>query len=106
MGAEGAVIGTIASEGAVCIYQAFMVRRELPVIKYTLQYVKYLIPGIAMYVALILLINSLSYSIIHLLELVVIGGTIYVLISVAYMLLFERKSFFATLHRVKKLIKK
>lgn len=106
MGAEGAVIGTIASEGAVCIYQAFKVRKELPVRKYTLQYVKFMIPGIAMYTVLQLMIRSMSNSILHLIELVLMGGLIYVLVFIAYMLLFERNHFLTTLKRVKKLIKK
>jgi len=98
MGAEGAVIGTIASEGAVCVYQACMVRFELPVIKYVFQYVKYLIPGAIMYAVLRILISSMSYSVIHLLELMLIGGGIYLFVSIIYMLLFERNQFYAAIH--------
>ena len=105
MGAEGAVIGTIASEGAVCIYQAFKVRHELPVMKYIFQYVKYLIPGVIMYVLLRVLINSMSYSVIHLLEAVLMGMVVYLVIFLAYMILFERKQLYAIMNRVKRLIK-
>lgn len=104
MGAEGAVIGTIASEGAVCIYQAVMVRHELPVIKYTLQYIKFLVPGVVMYVILRVIIGSMSYSIIHLIELVLIGSLIYITISIVYMLIFERRQLLSMLERLKKVL--
>lgn len=91
MGAEGAVIGTIASEGAVCVYQAVKVRNELPVVKYTLQYVKYCIPGVLMYLTLYSLMKTMSFSIVHLIELVLCGGVIYVATVFIYMAIFERQ---------------
>ena len=94
MGAEGAVIGTIAAEAAVCVYQAIMVRKELPVLKYALQYIKFLIPGAAMYFVLRFLINSGSlsgYSVVNLLILVFAGGLVYIAVSLIYMVIFERE---------------
>lgn len=105
IGAKGAVIGTITSEGAVCIYQAFKVRNELPIFKYVLQYSKFIIPGAVMYTAICYLINFMSYSVIHLIELVMIGGMIYIMVFSVYMLIFERKAIFANAQRVWKAIK-
>ena len=92
MGAEGAVIGTIVSEAAVCIYQAFMIRRDLPILKYTLQYFKCFIPGIPMFIVLRYLMNTMEYSVKNLLLLTAIGGMIYAAVYLIYMLIFERES--------------
>lgn len=104
MGAEGAVIGTIASEAAVCVYQAVKVRKELPVIKYTMQYVKYCISGVIMFISLNAIIKSMSYSVLHLIELVLIGGAIYIVVTIIYMAVFERKQLVYGVRKVRRLI--
>ena len=83
-----------------------MVRYDLPVLKYTLQYVKYLLPGFLMYVVLKYLVDKMSYSVVHLIELVLIGVTIYTIVFILYMLLFERKQLLSIIHRLKKITKK
>ena len=104
MGAEGAVIGTIASEGAVCVYQAIKVRKELPVLKYSWQYIKYCIPGVGMFAVLSFMMKSMSYSVVHLLELVLLGGAIYCMVVLVYMGVFERKQLVSTFGKAKKLL--
>ena len=102
MGAEGAVVGTIASEAAVCIYQAIKVRKELPVVKYAMQYVKYCVPGMLMFQILRFFMKSMSYSIAHLLELVIFGGVIYITVVFAYMAVFERQHLMKIITKVLK----
>ena len=105
IGAEGAVIGTVASEGAVCIYQAFMVRRDLPVVKYALQYVKFSIPGAVMYAVLQFLRASMKNSVLHLIELVALGAVIYVAVYLLYMVIFERKQLISAAQKIAAVIK-
>ena len=88
----------------MCIYQAFKVRKELPIIKYSLQYFKYMIPGIVMFIVLSLLMKTMSFSILHLLELVLIGGVIYVVVALLYMALFERTQLVSAVNKIKELL--
>ena len=50
LGAMGAVLGTVAAEGTVCIYQTVVVRKELNFRKYFRDSVTYLLIGGIMYV--------------------------------------------------------
>ena len=82
--AMGAVIGTIAAEGIVCIYQTWMVRKKLPVRHYIRDMIPFLFLGLGMY-GLIRLIRMLPLPSVPLLLLMIgIGGTVYSVLSAVY----------------------
>lgn len=83
-GLEGAIGGTVLSEFTICILQIWIVRRELPIKKYLLQSVMFLVFGIPM-----LFINKFiefyrGYGYGTFLLQVLVGGGIYLIASCIY----------------------
>lgn len=76
-GSVGAAIGTLAAEIVVCLYQAFMVRKEIPIFKYAGNTMIFVIPAIIMYLIL-LNIKIGTSNLFNLIICVLIGAVIYI----------------------------
>lgn len=85
-GAIGAAIGTICSEAMVAIYQIIMVRRELDIVKYFKRTIFYIVPGIIMCIIIRFIGYKLGISIVTAIIQFIIGGVIYCVISLIYMI--------------------
>ena len=89
-GAEGAVVGTIVAEAAVCIYQAFVVRKEIDIKKYSLQFVKYLVPGAIMFTIVSWLCTYLRHNVINLIAAVIVGMLSFPVLLIIQLRIFEK----------------
>lgn len=85
-GASGACIGTIAAEFFVMLYQTFAVKKELPVGKYIKEVFPFFIKGIIMLLCIYPLNNINLSPIIRLILQVLIGGSIYCILNIKYIL--------------------
>lgn len=90
LAANGAAIGTVCAEAAVCICQTLMVRKPLPIGRYLLDCLPFLLLGCGMYVLLWVLCPLFPSPAIALVGLIGIGGIAYALTSGAYLALFRR----------------
>lgn len=93
LGATGAVVGTIVAEAAVCIYQLIMIRNELKIKKFIVQFSRYFLPGLIMYIILGVVQRYQSISIINLIISVAIGVLIYGLLCLLEIKCFEKDRF-------------
>lgn len=90
-GAMGATVGTLVAEIVLTVIQAAYVRKKLPVIRYIYQNGMFIVFGLIMYIVLGLIQTYFVDSVINLILLVLIGAGVYVVLSVAYMLLSKNK---------------
>ena len=81
--AYGAAIGTLFAEMTVCIYQTFMVRKEIKVLKFFLQSLPFIIFGVIMYGVLMIIPFIYSNFVMIILK-VAIGAIIYLTLSFIY----------------------
>lgn len=85
----GAAIGTLCAEATVCIYQAFSVRKELPILNYIYQILPFVFSGLIMF----LVLNNLSFSfeliIIELILKIFIGIFIYMFVLGIFFIAFK-----------------
>lgn len=100
-GAVGATIGTIFAESSVCIYQSIMVRKELNMSLYLKKVIFYMAPGIIMCVVIRILGNTLGVSILTGSIQIIVGGTIYVVLSLIYMILIKNEIMINTIKKFK-----
>ena len=84
VGAIGAAIGTIGAEGTVFVIQAFGSRKELPLKKYVLEIIPYMINGLLMYATVTIAKRFFSMSILGLVVEIAIGGLVYVVLTLLY----------------------
>lgn len=88
---NGAAIGTLCAEAAVCIYQIFKVRNQLSIKKYVFNIIPFIIIGLVMY-GIIVNIPQLSNAyLVDILLKVLIGGLIYVSFSSIYLIRHSKK---------------
>lgn len=87
LGAMGAVIGTVAAEGTVCIFQTFTVRKRLECKKYFRDAVFYIFAGLVMYAEVYTMGTKLGTSITTLILQIISGGVLYILLCLIYMLI-------------------
>lgn len=85
IGVLGAIIGTIAAELFACLLQFYFVRRELPVVKYFLEMIPFLIFGMIMFCIIKALNNRLNTSLITVLIDIVVGAILYLSMSFIYL---------------------
>lgn len=83
-GGLGAVVGTLLAEGTVAIYQTWIAKKDLNIIKYVKANIIYLLAGIVMYVSVNLIGSYLEHSILNLTILICFGGIIYCCICILY----------------------
>ncbi len=84
LGAVGAMIGTIAAEAAVCIYQAVVVRKQMPIGSYVKSFAYFIIIGALMFVVVYVFGNIRGSSIPTLILQIVIGIIIYSVLALIY----------------------
>lgn len=84
-GAMGAMIGTVFAEASVCIIQAFVVRKDLPILKYLKDCLFYFIFGTAMFAVVFLTGNFMGTGIATLLIQIPTGAIMYIALCVLYM---------------------
>lgn len=84
-GAMGAMAGTIVAEASVCIIQAFVVRKELPVSKYLKDCLFYFIFGISMFAVVFLIGKLMGTGIVTLLVQIPVGAVMYIALCALYM---------------------
>lgn len=85
-GAMGATVGTIAAEVTVCLIQAFVVRKELPLISYIKSFLYFIFIGVVMFVIVYSLGNSRTVSIPTLILQIAVGGVFYCVMALIYFL--------------------
>lgn len=88
-GAIGAAIGTILAEISVAVYQTIMVRKELEIKEYFKRTIFYIIPGIIMCLVVKYIGHVLGESIFTCIVQVIVGGSIYSIISLVYMVIIK-----------------
>ena len=84
VGAVGAAIGTIGAEGTVFAVQSFESRKELPLTKYMLEIIPYLVNGLIMYMTVAIAKNILAMSVLSLLLEIAVGGFVYIVLTLLY----------------------
>lgn len=101
-GAIGAALGTIFAEASVCVYQSIMIRKELNISLYFRKVIFYIIPGIIMCIYIRFLGNILEKSILTGVIQIIVGGSIYVVLSFIYMLVSKNELVINTIKKLKK----
>lgn len=100
-GAIGATIGTVFAEASVCIYQSIMLRKELNISLYLKKVLFYILPGIIMCVSIRILGNELGQSVFTGIIQIVLGGTIYIVLCLIYMMLIKNEIVINTIKKFK-----
>lgn len=95
-GAIGATIGTIFAEGTVAIYQTLMIRKEIELSRYLKESIFFIIPGSIMCFVLIFIGEKMGSSILTGIVQIIVGGLIYVSISLVYFIFnkYQESNFF------------
>lgn len=101
-GAIGATIGTIFAEATVCVYQSIMVRKELNIKVYIKRSTFYIIPGSIMCIVIRLLEKLLGQSIITGIIQIIVGGSLYIILCVIYMIVLKNE---IVINNIKSLLK-
>jgi O-antigen/teichoic acid export membrane protein len=89
-GALGAVIGTIAAEGSVMLYQSIMTRKELQFSQYFNDNFLFLISGGIMYISLRIISKYIKDGYGELIFLIILGMLIYGIMTFILFYLFKR----------------
>lgn len=77
LGAVGAVVGTVAAEIVVCVWQSFVVRNQLPVWQLIMKSLPFLPAGLVMFLIVYGVGKHLGGGMITLLVQIVFGGVLY-----------------------------
>lgn len=85
IGVIGAIIGTIVAELFACFLQFFFVRKELPVFRYFLEMVPFLLFGLVMFFAIKLINTFLSNALASVFIDVLVGVVLYSSMSIIYL---------------------
>lgn len=91
--AVGACIGTVAAEITVCCIQCFYVRKALPIKQYLRSFAIFVPTGIIMFTAVFFLGRNGTVSIHTLLLQILVGATIYGIITVCYLYMIKDETF-------------
>ena len=89
LGAKGAAIGTLFAEVTVCIYQTMMIRYELDIKNYLKRSIFYIVPGIIMFIIIKYIGKLMGISILTAIIEIILGGSIYCIISLVYMFVIQ-----------------
>lgn len=104
-GAIGAAIGTVFSEGVVCLYQSIKVKTELDIKLYFRNSLFYILPGLIMCIVVRYLGSILGKSILTGIIQIIVGGTLYVGLCLIYMIKTENEVIIKAIKNSKKLSK-
>lgn len=104
-GAIGAMIGTIVAELVVCVLQVFLVRHDLPYIRYIVSIIPYLSFSIIMLILVRIIGSAMGNSIVTLFIQVISGAFLY--IAMCSLLLWIRKDsvFLNSLNSLRKILR-
>ena len=103
-GAVGAMIGTIMAEVVVCVWQAIVVRKQIPIMTYVKISIRFLPAGLLM-LAIVYSIGSIwNNGIVTLLIQILVGASIYAVYCVAYFYKTQNDIFIKMLNNLKKKI--
>lgn len=80
-GSVGAMVGTIAAETVVCIWQAIVVRRKLPVTRFIRGFLPFVPTGIIMFVIVSLIGDEMGQGVVTLIVQVLAGASFYLCFS-------------------------
>lgn len=86
LGGVGAVIGTIAAEACVMLYQTLEVRHELPILAYIRQNIAFPVIGMIMFITVRFLEAIWPQTVLSLIAQIGIGIVVYIILSLGYML--------------------
>lgn len=100
-GAVGAVIGTIAAETCVMLYQTINVREDLPILSYVRQNIVFPVIGLVMFIVIRLLESVWSQGVMSLAAQIVIGAIIYLFLCAGFMAVTKDDMLKAVLAKVK-----
>ncbi len=85
-GANGACIGTIFAEFTVMFIQVIVVNKDIPIIKYILENIFYIVLGIVMSIIVKLIGNSLGIGVVTLILQVCVGAIFYVVFAIIFVI--------------------
>ena len=103
-GAMGAAIGTVVTEMAVCLIQCWYVRRDLPIGQYFRQSAIFIVFGIIMFFASYKFGAVFGTNIKTLILQILLGITIYLSVSIIYLIKIKEPTFMTLLHKLQKTI--
>ena len=101
-GANGAAVGTIFAEFFVMIIQVIIVNKEIPIIKFIIKTIPFMIFGFIMMICINFLGYYLGQSILTLILQVCTGSFIYIILSIIYLII-SKDEFLNILKRKKKM---
>ena len=90
-GAVGAACATLFAESFVALYQIFICRKEIPVVRYTVSNLFFILAGIIMFIPVYWYGESHDAIISTLLIQIAMGVVIYLIVAGSYLLLKEKK---------------
>ena len=103
LNAIGAVIGTIASECIVSMYQAISIKKDIKVFQYMLKNIKYIILGLIMYICVVIISNVMGETLISLVTQIATGVAIYGIgVVIIYMFKYKEKNLKKLFYLIKK----
>jgi O-antigen/teichoic acid export membrane protein len=85
-GANGASVATVCAEISVCISQSWNVRNKLPLTRYVLNSLPFAVFGIVMWMGVYKVSMSISQNLVGLMIEVALGGAIYVVFAIVYLI--------------------
>lgn len=103
LGAMGAAIGTIVTEAIVCLIQCWYVRHDLPIGQYFKQSAIFIVFGMLMFVVSYQFGRIFGTSIKILILQILIGGVIYISISLIYFRIKKEPTFMSFLTKLKRI---
>ena len=81
LGSMGAAIGTVVTEIIVCIYQMFIIRKEISFRKLLRNQAIVLIPTLLMFLGVLIIQNYVSGTILGVIFITSVGGIIYIILT-------------------------
>ena len=99
--ARGAAIGTVCAEGIVCITQAVLLRKDLPIFTYVKNCVFFIFSGIVMYGFLQLIENIAGIHFYSLIFEIVVGAFIYLTMCLIYFIMRKNEVVIASLKQIR-----
>lgn len=105
-GAMGAMTGTVVAEASVCIIQTFVVRKDLPVLKYLKDCLFYFIFGTAMFATVFLIGKFMGTGIATLFVQIPTGAVMYIALCALYMHRTGNSAYINVTDKIRKKLKK
>lgn len=101
-GAVGASVSTVITEASVAIIQTYMIRKEIDLKSYIKKSIFYLISGLVMFFVIRVIGYTLGISIKTVVIQVILGGVVYLILSIAYLIVTKNEIIKLALSKYKK----